>query len=421
LFYVLACACGLLLAFSGGPSPGLTGDFGQLNCTDCHTGNPLNAAGGTLSIEGLPAQYNPGQTYPITVRISKSGQQRWGFQLSARFASGGAQAGTLIVTSAATTQILTQSNIQYIEHTSQGTQSGAAQGTWTFNWQAPSPASGAVRLSVAGNAANGNGSNSGDFIYTASATTNPAAEALPLSLLFSHIAVGGGYTTTFTITNTGSDTATGNLFLTTSDGTPLDVTLSSPSAIGADERIFASSSDVIVPPGGTQIINATAPGSTQVLAGWARVESSGGELSGVATFQFRENGALKTVAGVLAAEPEDAFTIPVDDDGSRRRFTGYAVANQGSEEVRITLLLVDRNGTVTQTLNDAIVLAPGEHTARFLFQDLNDPGLVFQGSVVLRSAGGRKFGAVALVQVEDPDLLFTAIPVIKGMASGLGN
>ena len=136
VFYVLVCACGLLLARSSGPPAGRTGDFGETSCTACHSGNAINAAGGTLTISGVPSNYTPGQTYPITVTISKSGQTRWGFELSARIVSGATQGGTLIASDTANTQIVTQNNIQYIEHTSAGTQVGAGQGVWTFNWKA---------------------------------------------------------------------------------------------------------------------------------------------------------------------------------------------------------------------------------------------------------------------------------------------
>ncbi len=174
MFYMLVCTCGLLLAFSTGPLPGRTGDFGETNCSACHRGNAVNAAGGSLTITGVPAKYNPGQIYPITVTIAKSGQQRWGFEFSARDASSGYQAGSLIATDAANTQVKVQNNIQYIEHTAAGTTPGTAQGSWTFNWKAPDTPVDKIRFSAAGNAANGNGANTEDFIYTTSVTSDSA-------------------------------------------------------------------------------------------------------------------------------------------------------------------------------------------------------------------------------------------------------
>ncbi len=419
LFYLLASTCGLLLAFSTGPLPGRTGDFGEPSCTECHTSFPVNTPGGTLTISGVPPQYSPGQTYPITVTISKNGQRRWGFELSARSAGSGAQAGSLIVSDPANTQIKTQNNIQYIEHTEAGTQPGSSQGTWTFNWQAPDSAVGAIRFSAAGNAANGDGTNQGDYIFTTSVSSDPLQ--LNTTALFAQVAVGGGFSTIFSLTNTGSDALTGNLILTRADGTPLAATLSASSAAGSSAQAVASSAALTIAPGGTKIVTATAPASGDAITGWARVESSGGQLSGVATFQLRDSSGLKTVAGVLSAEAEDTITIPVNDDSSQSRFTGYALANPGSDPIQISVFFVDGNGVVTRTLNQAITLDPGKQIARFLFQDVNDPNFAFQGSVVLKSESGGKFAAVALVQDQEPTVLFTAIPVIKGKSAGVGN
>ena len=181
LFLLGLSLTGILFAFSSGPPLAHTGDFGEPNCTACHTGNPLNSAGGTLTITGVPATYVPGQIYPITVTINRAIQARWGFQLSSRIVSSGLQGGTLVVTDAVGTQIGTASGIQYISHTASGTSAGqAGPKSWTFNWTAPATASGAVRFSCAGNAANNSGSTSGDFIYTTTAISNDPPPVLEI-------------------------------------------------------------------------------------------------------------------------------------------------------------------------------------------------------------------------------------------------
>jgi hypothetical protein len=237
------------------------------------------------------------------------------------------------------------------------------------------------------------------------------------SAIFAHVAVGGGYTTVFTLVNTGADAAAGNLILTGTDGSPLDVTLAEPSA--SEEGInpvFASSTPITIPPGGTQVIQATSAGST--VTGWARVESEGGAINGVGTFQLAPGGTLNTIAGVLASETASVVTIPVNDDAAQNRFTGYAVANPGSAPVNIRIVLVNSNGTVFQTLNPAALnpLGPGRQTAGFLWQDLNNANLQFRGSMVLISQGGAQFAVVALVQDRG---LFTAIPVIPSKAPNI--
>jgi hypothetical protein len=143
-------------------------------------GNPLNAAGGSLTITGVPANYTPGQTYAITVTLNKAGQMRWGFELSARVASNGNQGGVLVATDVTGTFVREAAGIQYITQTTSGTSSGqGGPKAWTFNWTAPSPPIGPIRLSAVGNAANNNFTTTGDFIYTATATSNGQGQVEP--------------------------------------------------------------------------------------------------------------------------------------------------------------------------------------------------------------------------------------------------
>jgi hypothetical protein len=130
-------------------------------------------------ILGVPDQYIPGQDYPITVVLGQQGQSRWGFQLAARFQADGSQAGNLVVTDSENTQIrVSDSGVQYISHTSLGTQEGTPDGpvSWRFDWIAPDdPSLGTVELDAAGNAANGDHTPQGDFIYTTQVTSNPTS------------------------------------------------------------------------------------------------------------------------------------------------------------------------------------------------------------------------------------------------------
>ncbi|MFN9710266.1 MAG: T9SS type A sorting domain-containing protein [Bacteroidota bacterium] len=73
------------LASSGFPPAGYTGAEGR-TCINCHGGNPLNAGGGSVVIEGLPPFYSPGATYNnISVKIihAATDRTRWGFAMKA--------------------------------------------------------------------------------------------------------------------------------------------------------------------------------------------------------------------------------------------------------------------------------------------------------------------------------------------------
>jgi len=161
-------------AFSGGPDSSLTGAPGELTCSICHGGGP---SGGTLSIN-LPANYSPNQEITLTVTLAQQNRQRYGFQLTA-IDDSGRKAGDLTPDTDGRTQ--TQLNTvsgnqrQYINHTFNGSiPSSPGQGAWTFRWKAPAQSVGRVTFYFSGNAANGNGTTTGDTIYTAQPSIQPA-------------------------------------------------------------------------------------------------------------------------------------------------------------------------------------------------------------------------------------------------------
>lgn len=173
---VLCLLAASIRAYPTGPDPAVTGGFGERTCAGigCHGTYELNegrkAMLGDIVIEGLPKQYEPGKTYPVKLMISHTQDRRhWGFQLAARVKASGAQAGELKPANG-TTQILTEKGIQYIEHTEDGIQSN----TFEFNWTAPASPVGEVVMHASGNAADGDVSPEGDYIYSTSVDVSPA-------------------------------------------------------------------------------------------------------------------------------------------------------------------------------------------------------------------------------------------------------
>ena len=168
----------VVLSFSTGPPDARTGAPGESNCTACHTSFPLNSGNGSLTITA-PATYTSGQSIDVTVFIQDPGQSRWGFEVTVLDALN-QPAGTLVVTDPARTQkTLALSGREYVKHTVNGTvQPGVnPESQWTFQWTASGPVSGPVTFFAAGNAANNNGFNTGDFIYTTSKAVSQAAVA----------------------------------------------------------------------------------------------------------------------------------------------------------------------------------------------------------------------------------------------------
>jgi hypothetical protein len=155
----------LALAYSTGPPDGFAGEPPQsLSCTACHGSN---VGDGSLALLGVPAGgYNPGATYTLTVRLADPGQSRWGFELVA-LTNALNQAGAITVTDNVHTQLSDNPDLDpdYLKHTSDGTYPATPGPTsWSFDWQAPITGE-SLTFYVAGNAANNNGSPSGDYIY----------------------------------------------------------------------------------------------------------------------------------------------------------------------------------------------------------------------------------------------------------------
>ena len=227
--------------------------------------------------------------------------------------------------------------------------------------------------------------------------------------LFPQVAVGGGYTTTFSFMNTGSTPITGRLILTDPQGIPLNVAFSSSTG-----NSTGSSVPLSLQPGGAQFFTASSRNANDPVAtGWARVESSGGTLAGVANFQLANGeGALQTTVGVLSSATLASATIPVDDNVSLHRFTGYAIANPSDKTITIKVLEVGSDGTTVTALSP-ITLGPFAQIARYFYEDPK-AAQTFNGTAVLIGQEGAVFSILALVENQG---LFTSIPVISGCSS----
>lgn len=171
-------------AYREGPLPAMTGGFGEPSCRSCHFDKPLNDPAGSLHVDGIPPQYEPGRTYPVTVSVKRPGLKVAGFEMTARIADGphaGQQAGTWNGPADRTRIVFAPGQpIQYIQHTKAGAlvPAAAGAGTWTVRWTAPATGSDAVMFHIAANAANDDDSPLGDFIYTAMVKTEKKGPGL---------------------------------------------------------------------------------------------------------------------------------------------------------------------------------------------------------------------------------------------------
>jgi uncharacterized protein (TIGR03437 family) len=180
----LAALPSAVFGFSDGPPTDRVGIDGGASCTACHrvfgseTQQQPNAdPRGSLRIETKP--YRPGVKQIIRVILQHPDAQRWGFEITPRLAaSTGNRAGSLSLddTSPVKLRLVESSGNHFVTHLRAATFLGQRGGaSWDIEWTPPSTNVGDVVFFLAGNAANGNGNNQGDRIYTISVKISPEA------------------------------------------------------------------------------------------------------------------------------------------------------------------------------------------------------------------------------------------------------
>jgi hypothetical protein len=161
--------------YAEGAPPGFSGGFKEDSCHACHFDAELNSAGGRVTIEGIPAQFVAGERYTLTVTLTRAGMKRAGFQLTKRSKQSGAQAGVLAPGSAEQGRVgvESQGGVQYAGQKKSGASVSSDDVVrWTIEWTAPDRG-GPVIFHAAANAADGNESTDGDFVYTVTAESAP--------------------------------------------------------------------------------------------------------------------------------------------------------------------------------------------------------------------------------------------------------
>jgi uncharacterized protein (TIGR03437 family) len=172
-------------ARSNGPPINRTGapiDGGQ-TCTACHrTFSTVNSGRGKVSVAA--ASYTPGTKQNVTVTLEDPDAARWGFELTARLRSDETkQAGTFtpvadrirVVCDPDERAAPCNGAKEFVSHVAASTFAGTHdKASWTIEWTPPTDDVGEVVFYVAGNAADGTGTNANDHIYDSSLVIRPA-------------------------------------------------------------------------------------------------------------------------------------------------------------------------------------------------------------------------------------------------------
>ena len=177
LVLLFVASTGSVFAFSYiAPPAEKTGAPNEGTCADCHAGNALNTSGGSLMLT-IPETYEPNEVYEIVVSIERywawggldawvAPLNLWGFEMTA-LDENDARAGSFEASYVGTTQLKEANSKQYITHTRAGTTAYSSNAhSWKVKWTAPDADVGPIIFYAAGNAANGDGGTTGDWIYT---------------------------------------------------------------------------------------------------------------------------------------------------------------------------------------------------------------------------------------------------------------
>ena len=337
-----------VFAYSFGPPHERTGAPNENTCATagCHTGNSLNAAGGSLVLT-VPKTYEPGEVYDIVVKLSRNGQRRWGFQMTAL--NGNNVSAGSFSTIDANTQ-LNRSDNKYIQHTATGT----AQGTpnmhsWMFKWTAPANDVGTITFYTAGNAANSADGARGDYIYTQSATSEVPYHGVSLqgvgNLTRQTADASSGIRYTVQVRNTGNISDT--IGLTTS----------------GDVSATLSRNTVSLAAGATANVTVSIPGSALTAAGEYDVNvnatSQGdstktAEISTTTTILPVYSISLAGV-GALTTETSDAsagvsYQVRVTNNGNTRDTIRLTTSGDVNATVSSGTITLNRGASQTVTL-----------------------------------------------------------------------
>ena len=375
LVLLIIISSGTVFAFSTGPLNGLTGAPAENNCTQCHAGNELNASGGSMMLT-IPETYEPNEVYTIVVNLSRAGQSRWGFEMTALDADG-ARAGTFAADDAANTQVSEEKNKQYIKQTLNGTAKGTNDAhSWEIQWTAPDVNVGSITFYAAGNAANEDSGVTGDYIYTADSESIPVVAGVSLEIVgeaaLSTTDAVEGVSYTLKVTNTGNAMDTIALAPTAEDGIEGSVlgTLSERlielEADASAEVTLTVSGDLLTTPGDYPITVTATSGSDSTMTAEVMTTTTievpiiaGVSLEVVGDDALSTMDAVEGVSYTLKVTNTGNMTDTVSLEASAEGGIGGSVVGGLSE--RSVELEADASAEVTLTVKGDLFTEPGDY------------------------------------------------------------
>lgn len=381
----LTFAAGSVYSNELGAPLGATGAPGEDTCVVCHAGT-LNSGSGRVTIT-FPggSTYAPGQAVRMRVTVEDPTARRWGFSITAKREASNVFAGSFSIPAGTPSTVrFSPNSSQHLTHSINGTFRGmAGPRSWEFDWTAPSAGTGPVRFYAAGNAANNDGSDNGDRIYTSNLAVAEASSG-PNTVL-PQFAFGGGWSSYLYFTNTSSDQVSFPVRFYTDTGADL--------SFGG-----TSTRQMIIPAGGTALIQAQNTGDLQ--QGWATWDMPAGVV-GYGVFRQAVPGRPDQEAVVPFSTTSGTRASLIYDDSNLT--TGLAIWYNGSSSATVTLTARDESGAQIGT--GTVALSPGTKTAFALSEKIPAISLKRGWLEVTTSTGN-----IAVLGLRFTFSAFTSIP-----------
>jgi hypothetical protein len=228
-------------------------------------------------------------------------------------------------------------------------------------------------------------------------STIPVVASTDVGGSFAHLAVGGGWTTTIELINTGASAAHAHLQFYSDDGNPLPLSLSFPQSGGSST---AASFDQTLAPHSRSVIGAA--GSSVVQVGSARLTSDGA-VTGFIRFRYIPWDQETIVP--IDSRSANAYTLAFDNTNGAA--TGVAVVNLAGTPANIPVVIRDASGA--QIGSGAIALPANGHSS-FTSTDRFAATLNQQGTLEFDTPAGRQ---ISVLGIRFPQSrAFTSIPVV---------
>lgn len=234
-----------------------------------------------------------------------------------------------------------------------------------------------------------------------------AVSSLPADLpstVFSQLATGDGWNTTYFLLNTTGAAQTASLAFWESSGAPFALPLAfSPES--SKPPALAAGTEVTVPPYGLVVVSSDLPQTAPLRVGWARMRAPEGIIATATYSQSIPGRAMAEAAVPMESRTPGRFVMPYDNAGGF--VTGVAVVND-SDTRAATIVVTFRDAGGNVLFVNSIILPIRGHFAFDVTEQY--PALRgSRGSMEFRETGGGKIAVLGLRF--NPTGQFTSIPV----------